>query len=65
VEDLFLGRPISYWVEAQSQIDRNGAVDYIGEIAYLRAKVSYYEKRIHDMGVFMLREQENTMLACK
>jgi len=63
MEDTFLGKPFSYWIEVQHQIERERAVDFIEEIAYLRAKVSYYEKRIHDMGVFMLRRQENVELS--
>jgi hypothetical protein len=63
MEAKFLGHPISYWIEVQHQIESERAVDFIEEIGYLRAKVSYYEKRIHDMSVFMLLRQENIELS--
>jgi len=63
MENMFLGHPISYWVEVQHQIERERAVDFIEEIAFLRAKVSFYEKRITDMSSFMLRRLETLELS--
>jgi hypothetical protein len=62
-ESTFLGKPFSYWFEVQNQLESERKVDFLEEIAYLRAKVSFYEKRIHDMSIFMLLNKENVGLS--
>jgi hypothetical protein len=44
--NTFMGQEISYWSELQNKAERLEVVDYIQEIANLRAKVSFYESRI-------------------
>ena len=48
-ETIFLGQPVKYWVELQSKAEELGAVNWLREIATLRAKVSFYESRINEM----------------
>lgn len=63
MEDMFLGHSFSFWIEVKRKIEMDGVVDFLEEIAYLRAKVSYYEKRISDMSTFMLRRLETIELS--
>lgn len=48
-EALFLGKPVSYWVELDRQPKQLRVQDLIVEIGKLRAKVSSYEFRIERM----------------
>lgn len=48
-ETLFLGKPISYWVELDRQPKQLCVQDLIAEIGKLRAKVSGYEFHIERM----------------
>ena len=50
--DLYLGEPMTYWVELKRQADKNNTRDLIFEIASLRAKVSFYEDRVSQMNHF-------------
>jgi len=50
--DTFLGKPIKYWFELQRNAEKLYVVDYIAEIAELRAKVNFYEDRIEQINKF-------------
>lgn len=54
-EDKFLGQEIKYWVELQKKAEELGVVDWLKEIAELRAKVGFYESRIKEMDDFKKR----------
>lgn len=51
--ELFLGETFDYWIELKRQAEELKCDKLIGEIATLRAKVSFYETRIDDMNRFM------------
>lgn len=51
-QDLFLGHPISYWLELQKRADKLDVVDLLDEIAELRGKVSFYESRFDQIETF-------------
>lgn len=59
MECTFLNKPYLYWIEVQRRLESEDAVDYIEEIAFLRSKVSFYERRINDMALFMSRNLES------
>ncbi len=46
---MFMGKPMSYWIELNTQAEIKGVEEYIKENALLRAKVSFYESRIEQM----------------
>lgn len=46
---MFMGKPMSYWIELNTQAELKGVDGYIQENALLRAKVSFYESRIEQM----------------
>lgn len=50
---LFLGHPIEYWSALQDKASNLDVVDLIAEIATLRSKISFYEKRISELANFM------------
>ena len=49
----FLGEKLSYWSELKHRAESLDVVDLVREVSILRAKVSFYEKRIDDMAGFM------------
>ena len=51
--DTYYGETTEYWLELKRQADTLGVRHLIGEIATLRAKVSYYESRISGLSRFM------------
>ena len=57
----FLGKPLEYWYELQDQVALHGKESAIsperllGEMAGMRARLSFYEKRIKEMASFMER----------
>lgn len=58
MEDLFLGKPIIYWIELQKGTAEKNRVELILEIADLRSKVSFYESRIIILNEFMQLKKE-------
>jgi hypothetical protein len=58
----FLGHEPSFWMELLQKSVTEGTVDLMEEIAHLRSKVSFYEKRISEMGSFMLRSLDTNNL---
>lgn len=56
--DVFLGKPLAYWLELQRRIDAHG-IDclqnerLLSEIIELRGKLNLYESRIKEMYRFM------------
>jgi len=57
-EYLLFGATISFWAEAKAQLAKEGRVDDIREIAFLRGKVSFYESRIKVLGLFLENNKE-------
>jgi len=51
--ELFLGKPITYWLELNRKMEDLQLDKLIMEMATLRAKVSFYESRINEMEKFM------------
>jgi len=49
----FLGKPMSHWIEIDRDLKEKDYSELIGEVCTLRAKASYYEKRIHELTEFM------------
>lgn len=57
---MLMGKPLDYWIDLQTQVDSLNLDKQMDrnlkqkrEIYQLRAKVSYYESKIQDMGAFM------------
>lgn len=51
-ETLFLGKPVSYWIELQKQVDRLNATKLIEQLAVANAKVHQYEQAIDELNEF-------------
>ena len=58
MENLYLGQNINYWLELKRKAEELNVVDFIKEIADLRAKVSYYESRIQELNNFSEKFRE-------
>lgn len=56
MENMYLGHPITYWLELQKKAEKLGLEDYISEIAYLRGRVNFYESRILEMSEVMQKK---------
>ena len=58
MSDMFLGKPIGYWIELQKEIDIHPCGHDIERLiesnAYLRAKVSRYEEYIDELNRYRL-----------
>lgn len=52
MEELYLGHDVKYWLELEKRVLTLGVMNYLEEIAILRAKVSFYESRIKEMDEF-------------
>ena len=52
MENLFMGHEYGYWAELEERAQKLKVVDWLDEIAQLRAKVSFYESRIEEMDDF-------------
>jgi hypothetical protein len=50
--ETFLGEQIDFWIELKNTADASNTTLLIKEIASLRARVSFYEDRVKDMGRF-------------
>lgn len=50
--NMFLGEDVNFWHALKSRAENLGVVGLIREIAFLRAKVSFYEDRVHQINVF-------------
>jgi hypothetical protein len=51
--DLFMGKPLNYWVELQNKADELNVSDLILDNAMMRAKVSFYEAKLNSMFSYM------------
>ena len=51
-ENHFFGKPFDYWLELERQAKNLNATKLLDELAYMRARVSFYEERIDDMSKF-------------
>ncbi len=49
MEQIFLGKPFSYWIKLNDEILEKGTDELLQEVIVLRGKVSYYESRIKEM----------------
>ena len=58
MSDTLFGEDINFWIELRNQAMKKDIVDLIREIANLRAKVSFYESRIQQLGDFMESRKE-------
>lgn len=47
--NLFLGKPLPYWLELKKRADELDASDLLAEVVELRGKLSFYESRIREM----------------
>lgn len=57
-KDKYLEHPPEYWLALQQRAENLQADTLISEIAILRAKISYYESRIHELNNFMCSRLE-------
>ena len=55
MENRFLGEEIDFWLELKEKAEKLDKVDCVREIAYLRAKVSFYESRLDEINNFKNR----------
>lgn len=51
-EDMFLGKPISYWVELDSRAKELNYEKLILDIIKLSAKVNFYESKLLEVNNF-------------
>jgi len=49
---IFLGKPMTYWMELDKEVTIRGVTELYREIASLRAKVSFYESRLDEIASF-------------
>jgi len=52
-EEIFLGKPISYWIEMKQGLQEKDPNEYLDEIVRLRGLISYYESKIKQLSEFM------------
>jgi len=52
-EEIFLGKPISYWIEMKQELQEKDPNEYLDEIVRLRGLISYYESKIKQLSEFM------------
>ena len=60
MEDLYLGKPMKYWLELERLPKKMKYEGLILEIANLRSRVSFYESRIEEMARFVELVEENS-----
>lgn len=58
MESLIFGHSAGFWLELLRLHENKEDIDFIEEIAMLRAKVSFYESRITAMNDFMVKRLE-------
>lgn len=51
-ETTYLGHGINFWLELKAKAEKLDVIKWLEEIAVLRAKVSFYERRIKEMEDF-------------
>ena len=50
--DLFLGKPVDYWLALQERAECLNVTGLLDEVASLNARVSYYERRFDEISEF-------------
>lgn len=53
--DSFLGHSTTYWIELEKKAQELGVINWLQEVAELRAKVSFYESRLDEINNFRNR----------
>lgn len=54
METTFLGHPTNYWIELESKVEKLNYQHLIQEIADLRGKLSFCERRIKEMNDILI-----------
>lgn len=47
--EKYMGHPMNYWIELEKQAQKLNVMDFIQEIADLRARLSFYDSRLNQI----------------